>query len=241
MPAPRDIAAYSKWKERIASSQRKRLATVGVWNKGLKGAQAHNADTRLKMSETHRKQWANMEPEKRSAHAKSTSKGLQLAVRDGRYVGGMKGKRHSNKTKRAIRASNSTPAVRAKHSKDYSRFTSKQTKPEMLLSKHLDGRRWKFVGARVLNDGNSNSHWLKYDTPISADFINTKAHILVMVDGCYWHECPQHGSGKFLEKPEADRQLTQAAVASGWVVIRIWEHEILHDASGAAARLSRRA
>lgn len=57
----------------------------------------------------------------------------------------------------------------------------------------------------------------------------------IFVDGCFWHQCSQHGTlpktnaGWWREKLDAnvirDRAADTALAAAGWMVMRIWEHE----------------
>jgi len=68
-----------------------------------------------------------------------------------------------------------------------------------------------------------------------ADIVFPRARLVIYVDGCYWHGCPQHATWPkanaewWRSKIEAnrardadtDRQLR----AAGWTVIRVWEHE----------------
>lgn len=73
-----------------------------------------------------------------------------------------------------------------------------------------------------------------------ADIVFTRWKVAVFVDGCFWHDCPQHGS-----KPHANaewwRQKLAATAARdldtndklavhGWTVVRVWEHESVADA-----------
>jgi len=71
-----------------------------------------------------------------------------------------------------------------------------------------------------------------------------------MIDGCFWHGCPIHGSQPktnasfWREKIEAnqrrdmdtDRKLTEA----GWTVVRVWEHEDPLQAAERIANIVRR-
>ena len=80
-----------------------------------------------------------------------------------------------------------------------------------------------------------------------ADIVFVSARVAVLVDGCFWHCCPLHGTrpktnsegwaqkldGNILRDRDTDFQLT----AAGWDVIRVWEHEA---AAEAAARISAR-
>lgn len=78
-----------------------------------------------------------------------------------------------------------------------------------------------------------------------ADIAFPRARVAVMVDGCFWHSCPQHGTQPkenaawWREKIECnvarDRDTDARLAAAGWVSLRIWEHE---DPAEAAARIS---
>lgn len=75
----------------------------------------------------------------------------------------------------------------------------------------------------------------------TADIVFTKAKVAVYVDGCFWHSCPQHGNlpkanrewwRKKLENTVArDLRIERELSASGWVVLRVWEHECPADAA----------
>ena len=68
-----------------------------------------------------------------------------------------------------------------------------------------------------------------------ADLLFTRARIAVYVDGCFWHSCPRHRTtpkanrewwvAKLAANVERDRDTDRRLKASGWQVIRIWEHE----------------
>ena len=68
------------------------------------------------------------------------------------------------------------------------------------------------------------------------DIAFTRVHLAVFVDGCFWHGCPEHGhrpkvknghywGPKIARNVERDLEQTQALTASGWTVLRFWEHE----------------
>jgi hypothetical protein len=69
------------------------------------------------------------------------------------------------------------------------------------------------------------------------DLIFERGKIAVFFDGCYWHECPEHSAdahgGKIRVK---DAAVNEQLAATGWLVVRIWEHEPVRTA---AARLMR--
>jgi len=72
----------------------------------------------------------------------------------------------------------------------------------------------------------------------------------VFVDGCFWHSCPQHATfpranaefwrQKLAENVRRDHDTNERLQALGWVVIRVWEHEIERDAVAVARRISRK-
>ncbi len=62
-----------------------------------------------------------------------------------------------------------------------------------------------------------------------------------MVDGCFWHSCPEHATQpkanrewwaeKLARNVARDRQTDELLADAGWTVVRVWEHE----AAGPAA------
>ena len=80
----------------------------------------------------------------------------------------------------------------------------------------------------------------------TADIVFGPAHVAVFVDGCFWHGCPEHSSvpktntdywqPKLQRNAERDRETDRLLTASGWLAIRVWEHE---DPGKAARRIAR--
>ena len=70
---------------------------------------------------------------------------------------------------------------------------------------------------------------------IRPDVVFTRWRIAIFLDGCYWHACPEHGTrpqrntaywdDKLARNVARDRAVDEALGASGWQVVRIWEHE----------------
>lgn len=66
-----------------------------------------------------------------------------------------------------------------------------------------------------------------------------KYKIVIFVDSCFWHFCPQHGTipksnfefwKKKLEANRArDSKVTNYYINKNWTIIRIWEHEMKND------------
>jgi DNA mismatch endonuclease, patch repair protein len=69
--------------------------------------------------------------------------------------------------------------------------------------------------------------------------------IAVFLDGCFWHGCPEHHTAavtnaafwaaKVARNRERDRETDERLKKSGWVVVRVWEHE---DPGQAALRVA---
>ena len=55
-----------------------------------------------------------------------------------------------------------------------------------------------------------------------------KPNICIFADGCYWHKCPKCGFGKGRER---DKMVTRELQELGYIVIRLWEHELKKDTS----------
>ena len=72
------------------------------------------------------------------------------------------------------------------------------------------------------------------------DLAFTAKRVAVLVDGCFWHACPIHGtkpkqnrewweeklSANVARDRDTDRYLTE----HGWIPVRVWEHEEPADA-----------
>jgi DNA mismatch endonuclease (patch repair protein) len=69
----------------------------------------------------------------------------------------------------------------------------------------------------------------------TADVVFTRARVAVFIDGCFWHRCPEHSStprtrtdfwvAKFDRNVARDAETNAVLEASGWLVLRFWEHE----------------
>ena len=129
----------------------------------------------------------------------------------------------------------SSPAVRAVMKANRSR----DTKPELALRSAIHG-----LGLRYRVDV----------PPIQglrrrADLVFIKARVAVFSDGCYWHGCSDHyraarSNGEFwndkITKNQArDRDTDTKLLAAGWLVIRVWEHEVPAEAADRVAHAVR--
>jgi DNA mismatch endonuclease (patch repair protein) len=109
------------------------------------------------------------------------------------------------------------------------------TKPEALLRSRLHA-----AGLRFRKDYPIRST----DGSVRPDIVFTRARLAVFVDGCFWHLCPEHGripGGKNTEywdqklrgNAARDQINTKTLSDSGWIVLRIWEHEDIDVATQA--------
>lgn len=70
----------------------------------------------------------------------------------------------------------------------------------------------------------------------SPDFVFRKQRVCLFVDGCFWHGCPKHGTrpkqnrrfwdAKLGRNRERDREVNRELRRGGWLVLRIWQHEL---------------
>jgi DNA mismatch endonuclease, patch repair protein len=84
-----------------------------------------------------------------------------------------------------------------------------------------------------------------------SDIVFTRARVVVFVDGCFWHGCPEHGTwpkenadwwrGKIEANKRRDRDTDARLTAAGWTVIRVWEHEDPTQAADQIVEIVRRA
>ncbi|MFJ9829454.1 very short patch repair endonuclease [Streptomyces sp. NPDC101160] len=83
------------------------------------------------------------------------------------------------------------------------------------------------------------------------DVAFTSVKVAVLIDGCFWHGCPEHATHpkanadwwrqKLDRNMARDRETTEHLKASGWEVLRFWEHEEPKDvAVRVAAAVKRR-
>jgi DNA mismatch endonuclease (patch repair protein) len=101
----------------------------------------------------------------------------------------------------------------------------RDTKPEIALRRELHARGLRFRKEyRAL--------------PGRPDVVFTRARLVVFVDGCFWHRCPEHATfpktnaawwaAKLEANVARDRRQDQQLVDDGWTVVRVWEHEAVN-------------
>jgi len=108
------------------------------------------------------------------------------------------------------------------------------TKPERLLRSELHRAGLRFRKDMRLDLG---------DVTVRPDLVFTRARLAVFVDGCFWHQCPDHfqmpranreyWEPKIARNVERDRAADLALKREGWTVLRFWEHVAPADAAEA--------
>jgi len=71
------------------------------------------------------------------------------------------------------------------------------------------------------------------------DVAFTRWRVAVLLDGCFWHGCPEHATrpatneewwaAKLDGNIARDRRTDQMLRDEGWTVLRFWEHEATED------------
>ncbi len=115
----------------------------------------------------------------------------------------------------------SSPAVSAR----MSRQTSRDTGQELAVRKLLHARGLRY----------------RVNVPVpglprrTVDIVFGGPKVAVFLDGCFWHGCPEHATHpkanaewwrtKLERNVARDRETTEHMTATGWTVLRFWEHE----------------
>lgn len=70
---------------------------------------------------------------------------------------------------------------------------------------------------------------------VTIDIVFRGPKVGILVDGCFWHGCPEHATlpksneeywlPKLAENKERDRRQSERLRGAGWRVIRVWEHD----------------
>jgi len=120
-----------------------------------------------------------------------------------------------------------------------SRQKSRNTQPEIRLRRVLHGRGLRF---RV----NFAPEASVRRTP---DIVFTRARVVIFVDGCFWHRCPEHRTiprtndewwaAKLARNAQRDRETDASFTGLGWKVVRVWEHVDPEEAADTVESLVR--
>jgi DNA mismatch endonuclease (patch repair protein) len=114
------------------------------------------------------------------------------------------------------------------------RIRGSDTEPELLLRRALWQRGLRYrVGGK---------------TPAGRpDLVFASRKIAIFIDGCFWHGCPDHyvrprsrtefWSAKLEENTSRDARQLATLEADGWLVFRVWEHEVFEALDDVADRI----
>ena len=123
----------------------------------------------------------------------------------------------------------SSPAARQRMKRQRQRDTA----PEIAIRRLLHAKGYRY----------------RIDHPIPGlrrrvDVAFTARRVAVLVDGCFWHACPIHGTrpkqnrewwdAKLRANVARDRDTDRFLAEHGWIPVRVWEHE---DPDEAVARI----
>jgi len=99
--------------------------------------------------------------------------------------------------------------------------------------------KWTSSERKVHNQlkGNKIKHTMHPKLPGNPDIYLKGSNIVIFIDGCFWHNCPEHGHipksnvaywKKKIERNVArDLENTKILENMGFKVIRIWEHDVM--------------
>ncbi len=99
------------------------------------------------------------------------------------------------------------------------------TRPELAVRSELHRRGLRFRKDVLLRTP---------DVRTPADVVFPRQRLAVFIDGCFWHQCPEHShvpranpgywERKLARTVERDARVTARLRENGWTVLRIWEH-----------------
>lgn len=112
---------------------------------------------------------------------------------------------------------------------------ARDTRPELKVRRLLHGQGLRYrVNARPLAGLNR-----------TADIVFSRQKVAVLIDGCYWHGCPDHYTApkanadywrdKVGRNRERDAETRRLLTDAGWTVLRFWSHEDPEDVAACIA------
>jgi DNA mismatch endonuclease (patch repair protein) len=106
------------------------------------------------------------------------------------------------------------------------------TRPEVAVRSLLHRRGLRFRKDKTIRAGGLRT---------TADIVFPTQRLAVFIDGCFWHQCPEHShvpranpgywEKKLARNVERDARVTRQMTETGWTVLRIWEHVPSADAA----------
>jgi DNA mismatch endonuclease (patch repair protein) len=117
---------------------------------------------------------------------------------------------------------------------------SKQKRSQIMAAVKSKGNKSTEIKLASILRKNGITGWRRSTSLFgNPDFVFRKEHLVVFVDGCFWHGCPKHlrrpkqnkayWREKVLRNQCRDRFVTNALRREGWRVLRVWEHELKNE------------
>ena len=104
-----------------------------------------------------------------------------------------------------------------------SRIRGKHTKPEKIMKRYLESKRFKF-----------KQHCLI--AGFRVDFALPRRKVAIFIDGCFWHVCPKcfrrpksntaYWKQKMRQNVSRDKRIDAAVMKAGWKILHVWEHQL---------------
>ncbi len=115
-------------------------------------------------------------------------------------------------------------------------WTKKKRSEVMSLVRSRGNKDTELVLVRLFRK-HKISGWCRHvPLPGKPDFTFRKHQLVIFVDGCFWHGCPNHWRQpksnitfwrrKLSSNKRRDKFVNQELRRAGWHVLRIWEHEL---------------
>jgi len=108
----------------------------------------------------------------------------------------------------------------------------RDTSPELRLRKLLHAQGLRFRVDLVI---------LTRSRRVRPDIVFPRQRVVVFVDGCFWHGCPEHlvrsrsnrdyWDAKLARNLSRDHADNEALNRDGWTVVRVWGHETADSAA----------
>lgn len=126
---------------------------------------------------------------------------------------------------------------------------SKEDRSELMSKVRSSGNLTTEVAMARIMRLHGISGWRRHLRLLSfrPDFVFRREKVVVFIDGCFWHACPEHGSrpksnaefwrSKLESNVARDRRADMELVDSGWKVVRFWEHSVKRHPSRCAEEL----
>lgn len=115
-----------------------------------------------------------------------------------------------------------------------SRIRGKNTKPEMIIR-------------RLLCKEGLKGYRIHYTLPGKPDIVYIKKRVVIFIDGCFWHKCPEcfsipkTNTDFWMEKINKnvlrDKGINKKLSDDSWTVLRFWEHEVKKDPEGVVRKI----